>query len=114
MITYAVEFHEWAAGRIVVPNGSTECTYEDLVLDMMEPLVYHFESGPVHTSKEFHPMIGPVLPLSNPELEPFSPLQFRTYAVPDVVEIISNATAESRVSVQYHFSFQTRGPGMDP
>ena len=114
MVSYAVEFHERTAGRIVIPNRSTEFAPEYVVLTVVEPFVYHFESGPIHASKEFHSMIGPVLPLSHPEIEPFRPFKFWAYAVPKVVECIADSAAESGVSVQNHFPFQARCPGMDP
>ena len=83
---HALELDQGAAGRVVVPDGGAELLADDEVLAFVEAFVDDFEAGAVHAAEQLDAVVGAVLALGDPHVEPAGGFHLGAGAVPEIVE----------------------------
>ena len=90
MVSHAVELHQGAACRVVVPDGGLDLPAQEEEFTLGEVLIDHLESGPVHAPEQFHPAVSAVRSLGYAHIEPTGDPQFRKHPMPQVVESVDH------------------------
>ena len=112
LIPNAVQFHKHSAGGFVIPDGSLHLLAQQVILPVVETLVNHLESGPIHPSQQFNAAVSPVLPIRHPHIEPTGPPHLGKRAMPQIMQSVQEFTQESGERTFDHRPLQTGSPGM--
>ena len=110
----AAEFDQRAAGRVVVPDRGAELAPDDEEFALVEALVNDFESGPVHPAQQLDAVVGAVLALGDPHVEPARGLPLGAEAVPKIVGAVHELAREAGETPVDQVSLEARGARMAP
>ena len=99
VVAHATELDQGTAGRVIVPNGSAELAADDEEFTFVEAFVDDFEAGPVHTAEQFDAMVGAVLALGHPHIEPSGGFHLGEGPVPEIVHGVKDLADETGMSV---------------
>ena len=112
LVPHTVQFHQHAAGRLVVPDGILHFLAQKEVLTFVITLVDYLETGPIHTSEQFHAAVSAVLPVGNPHIEPAGQAELREHTVPQVMQPDEHLAQETRELFLDYRPFQRRCSGI--
>ena len=112
LVPHTVQFYQHTAGRLVVPDGILHFLAQKEVLTFVITLVDYLETGPIHTSEQFHAAVSAVLPVGNPHIEPAGQAELREHTVPQVMQRDKHLADETRELLLDHRPLQRRRPGI--
>ena len=114
VVSHAVELHQGAACRVVVPDGGLDLPAQEEEFTLGEVLIDHLESGPVHAPEQFYPAVSAVRSLGYAHIEPTGDPQFRKHPMPQVVEGVDYFPRKTGIGAADNRPLEAGSPGMTP